>query len=153
MGLYAAKCMADCVDELGSAGAFDLFVHATHFFGHQVRAVCIGGTFSSFVRVPILYDDLISPVFPLQNASPLQLPRTRMLPVVTNLCAEELLQKNTFYNSELSPVFGLLHSYVAIQSQEHGPCTCCALPLVIRRLVPFLRVSRWHYWDTSMAKA
>lgn len=37
MGLYAAKCMADCVDELASGGAFDLFVHATQFFGHKVR--------------------------------------------------------------------------------------------------------------------
>lgn len=36
MGLYTAKCMADSVDELGSAGAFDLFVHATRFFGHKV---------------------------------------------------------------------------------------------------------------------
>lgn len=36
MGLFTAKCMADFVDEL-SAGAFDLFVHATRFFGHKVR--------------------------------------------------------------------------------------------------------------------
>lgn len=36
-GLYAAQCMADSVDELGSRGAFDLFVHATQFFGYQVR--------------------------------------------------------------------------------------------------------------------
>lgn len=35
-GLYAAQCMADSVDELGSRGAFDLFVHATQFFGYQV---------------------------------------------------------------------------------------------------------------------
>ncbi|CAN0172913.1 unnamed protein product [Scytosiphon promiscuus] len=36
MGLYAAKCMTDSVDELGSGGDFDLFVHATHFFGYKV---------------------------------------------------------------------------------------------------------------------
>lgn len=38
MGSYAAKCMTDSVDELGSGGAFDLFVHATQFFGYKVRA-------------------------------------------------------------------------------------------------------------------
>lgn len=37
MGLFAAKCMVDSVDEL-SAGAFDLFVHATRFFDHKVRS-------------------------------------------------------------------------------------------------------------------
>lgn len=37
MGSYAAKCMTDSVDELGSGGAFDLFVHATQFFGLKVR--------------------------------------------------------------------------------------------------------------------
>lgn len=37
MGLYAAKCMTDQVDELGPGGAFDLFAHATEFFGHKVR--------------------------------------------------------------------------------------------------------------------
>ena len=37
MGLFTAKCMADFVDEL-SAGAFDLFVHATRFFGHKARS-------------------------------------------------------------------------------------------------------------------
>ncbi|CAM9199193.1 unnamed protein product, partial [Hapterophycus canaliculatus] len=36
MGLYAAKCMTDSVDELGAGGDFDLFVHATHFFGYKV---------------------------------------------------------------------------------------------------------------------
>ncbi len=36
-GLYAAQCMTDSVDELGPGGAFDLFVHATQFFGYQVR--------------------------------------------------------------------------------------------------------------------
>lgn len=35
-GLYAAQCMADSVDELHSRGSFDLFVHATQFFGYQV---------------------------------------------------------------------------------------------------------------------
>eukprot|EP00903_Cladosiphon_okamuranus_P013090 g12210.t1 len=34
-GLYAGQCMADSVDEF-ARGAFDLFVHATQFFGHQV---------------------------------------------------------------------------------------------------------------------
>lgn len=29
--------MADAVDELGSRGAFDLFVHATQFFGYKVN--------------------------------------------------------------------------------------------------------------------
>lgn len=38
MGLYAAKCITNSVDELGSGGAFDLFVHSTRFFGHQVKA-------------------------------------------------------------------------------------------------------------------
>lgn len=42
MGLYTAKCMADCVDELGSVGAFDLFVHATEFFGHKASAFLHG---------------------------------------------------------------------------------------------------------------
>lgn len=37
MGLFAAKCIADSVDELGSGGSFDLFVHATHFFDYKVR--------------------------------------------------------------------------------------------------------------------
>lgn len=41
MGLYAAKCMTDSVDELGSGGAFDLFVHATQFFGHKVNTLHI----------------------------------------------------------------------------------------------------------------
>lgn len=40
--MYAAKCMTDSVDELGSGGAFDLFVHATQFFGHRVRVVVFG---------------------------------------------------------------------------------------------------------------
>lgn len=41
MGLYAAKCMTDSVDELGSGGDFDLFIHATHFFGYKVRHTTI----------------------------------------------------------------------------------------------------------------
>lgn len=38
MGLYTAKCMTDSVDELGSGGAFELFVHATQFFGYKVMS-------------------------------------------------------------------------------------------------------------------
>lgn len=36
MAVYAARCMADQVDELGSGFAFELFAHMTRFFGFQV---------------------------------------------------------------------------------------------------------------------
>lgn len=47
MALYAAKCMTDSVDELGAAGAFDLFVHATRFFGYKVGCTALGHQVSS----------------------------------------------------------------------------------------------------------
>lgn len=52
-GLYAAQCMADSVDELGPGGAFDLFVHATQFFGFQVRPAQKGKRNSVFATHPI----------------------------------------------------------------------------------------------------
>ncbi len=36
MARYAARCMADQVDELGSGFAFELFAHMTRFFGFRV---------------------------------------------------------------------------------------------------------------------
>lgn len=50
MGSYAAKCMTNSVDELGSGGAFDLFVHATQFFGRKVRGTQVSK--SGVVRNP-----------------------------------------------------------------------------------------------------
>lgn len=37
MGLYAAKCITGSVDELSYGSLFELFVHATRFFGFKVR--------------------------------------------------------------------------------------------------------------------
>lgn len=65
MGLYTAKCMTDCVDELGSGGAFDLFVHATEFFGHKASAALQGGFSAMLIDVflfPIFEIDLIEAV-------------------------------------------------------------------------------------------
>lgn len=39
MGSYAAKCITGSVDELTCGGVFELFVHATRFFGLKVRAL------------------------------------------------------------------------------------------------------------------
>ncbi|CBJ28169.1 conserved unknown protein [Ectocarpus siliculosus] len=36
MGLYAAKCITGSLDELSRGGVFELFVHATRFFGFKV---------------------------------------------------------------------------------------------------------------------
>lgn len=80
MGLYAAKCMTDCVDELGSAGSFDLFVHATQFFGHQVIfALCFIGVCWPAAWDPILImPSFLQYSFPLQNIGPLTLFTTQL---------------------------------------------------------------------------
>ncbi|CAN0548238.1 unnamed protein product, partial [Ectocarpus sp. 12 AP-2014] len=56
MGLYAAKCITGSVDELSRGGVFELFVHATRFFGFKVALL---GRFNGQGLIPSV-QDLIS---------------------------------------------------------------------------------------------
>lgn len=70
MGLFAAECMADSVDEL-SGGAFDLFVHATRFFDHKVWTAHVkcqhGGV---WVKAFVIHSDTLTPDTCYDNGPP-----------------------------------------------------------------------------------